>query len=85
MGGEHLADIVGAADIVDHVRGQGMLLGVVLTQPVAAALEVSAREHGLLVNAVAPDVVRLAPPLILTDADLDEVARRWPLAVAGLS
>lgn len=85
VGGERLADIVGAADIVDHVRGQGMLLGVVLTQPVAAALEVSAREHGLLVNAVAPDVVRLAPPLILTDADLDEVARRWPLAVAGLS
>lgn len=51
---------------VDHVRGAGLLIGVVLSQPVARAVEVAARDCGVLVNAVAPGVVRLAPPLILT-------------------
>ncbi|WP_072691164.1 acetylornithine transaminase [Rhodococcus marinonascens] len=53
--------------LVDHVRGAGLLLGVVLTQDVAPAVENSAREAGYLVNAAQPGVVRLAPPLILTD------------------
>jgi acetylornithine/N-succinyldiaminopimelate aminotransferase len=57
--------------LVDHVRGRGLLLGVVLTAPRAREVEVAARRHGLLVNAVAADVIRLAPPLVVTDADVD--------------
>jgi acetylornithine aminotransferase len=53
--------------LVDHVRGAGLLLGVVLTDTKAAAVEAAARDAGFLVNAAAPDVVRLAPPLVLTD------------------
>lgn len=53
--------------LVDHVRGSGLLLGVVLTKPVAAKVEAAARDCGFLINAAAPDVLRLAPPLILTD------------------
>jgi acetylornithine aminotransferase len=82
---ERLRSIVSGSDLVDHVRGRGLLLGVVLRAPVAADVEAAARNQGLIVNAVAPDVVRLAPPLILTDADLDWVAERWPLALAGLT
>ncbi len=52
--------------LVDHVRGAGLLLGVVLTDTVAPAVEAAARDAGYLVNAPAPDVIRLAPPLILT-------------------
>ena len=37
----------------------------------AAAVEAAARTRGLLVNAVKPDVLRLAPPLISTTADID--------------
>lgn len=51
---------------VDRVRGAGLMLGVVLTAPVARELETALRRHGVLVNACAPDVVRLVPPLVLT-------------------
>ncbi len=55
-----------AHPLVSHVRGRGLLLGIVLTQPVAKALAGAAQRAGLLLNAPAPDVIRLAPPLILT-------------------
>ena len=72
--GEHLADSLGDIDspLVAGIRGSGLWRGVVLTQPVAGAVEAAARANGLLVNAVKPDVVRLAPPLIVTDAEVDE-------------
>lgn len=57
--------------LVDHVRGRGLLLGIVLTSAAAKHAETAAREAGYLVNAAAPDVVRLAPPLIVTEAQLD--------------
>lgn len=53
--------------LISHVRGAGLLRGVVLTRPVSAAVEAAARSAGFLVNAPAPDVLRLAPPLILTE------------------
>jgi acetylornithine/N-succinyldiaminopimelate aminotransferase len=63
--------LAGAAPHVRGVRGRGLLLGVELDAPVARAVEVACRERFLLVNAVAPDVVRLAPPLIVTDEELE--------------
>lgn len=74
-----------AGPLVAGVRGRGLLLGVVLTAPVAKDLEAAARTQGLLVNAVAPDVIRLAPPLILSEADVADAAQRWAVAVAGLT
>jgi acetylornithine aminotransferase len=56
--------------LVDYVRGRGLLRGVVLTAPHAKAVETAARDAGFLVNAAAPDVVRLAPPLIITEAQI---------------
>ena len=66
---------------VSGVRGSGALLGVVLTAPVAAALEASLRSAGFLTNAVAPDVLRLAPPLVLTDAQVDAFVAAPPSAL----
>jgi acetylornithine/N-succinyldiaminopimelate aminotransferase len=60
------------------VRGRGALLGVVLTAPVAGELEVGLRAAGFLTNAVAPDVLRLAPPLVLTDAQVDAFVATLP-------
>jgi acetylornithine aminotransferase len=57
--------------LVDHVRGRGLLRGVVLTAPQGKAVETAARDAGFLVNAAAPDVVRLAPPLIITEVQID--------------
>jgi len=56
--------------LISQVRGVGLWRAVVLTAPVAAALEAALRAVGFLVNAVAPDALRLAPPLVITDADL---------------
>jgi acetylornithine/N-succinyldiaminopimelate aminotransferase len=63
------------------VRGRGALLGVVLTAPVAAAVETQLRAAGFLTNAVAADVVRLAPPLVVTDAQLDAFVAALPAAL----
>ena len=57
--------------LIDHVRGRGLLWGIVLTEPRAKDAEAAARDAGFLINAAAPDVIRLAPPLIITEAQLD--------------
>ncbi len=64
--------------LVDHVRGRGLLLGVVLTAPQAKAVENAARDAGFLVNAAAADVVRLAPPLVITDEQIDAFLTALP-------
>lgn len=76
-----------AADLaaVDHprlggVRGLGLLLAIQLTQPVAADVAKAALDAGFIVNAVAPDAVRLAPPLVLSK----EQADTFTLALPGL-
>jgi acetylornithine aminotransferase len=51
--------------LVGGVRGAGLLLGIALRKPVSAAVAKAAQTAGYLVNPVAPDAVRLAPPLIL--------------------
>jgi acetylornithine/N-succinyldiaminopimelate aminotransferase len=57
--------------LIDHVRGRGLLWGIVLSAPRAKDAEAAARDAGFLVNAAAPDVIRLAPPLIITEAQID--------------
>ncbi len=57
--------------LIDHVRGRGLLCGVALSAPRAKEAEVAARDAGFLINAAAPDVLRLAPPLIVTEAQID--------------
>jgi acetylornithine/N-succinyldiaminopimelate aminotransferase len=64
--------------LVDHVRGRGLLRGVVLTAPAAKAVEAAARHAGFLVNAAAADVIRLAPPLVITEAQIDEFLTALP-------
>lgn len=64
--------------LVDHVRGRGLLRGIVLTAPRGKEIEVAARDAGFLVNAAAPDVVRLAPPLVVTDAQIDAFLTAFP-------
>ena len=67
-----------AHPLVDHVRGRGLLCGVVLGAPSAKDLEMAARAAGFLVNAAAPDVIRLAPPLIITEQQIDSFVTALP-------
>jgi acetylornithine/N-succinyldiaminopimelate aminotransferase len=64
--------------LVGHVRGRGLLRGVVLTAPEGKAVETAARGAGFLVNAAAPDVVRLAPPLMITEVQIDSFLAALP-------
>jgi acetylornithine/N-succinyldiaminopimelate aminotransferase len=64
--------------LIDHVRGRGLLCGVVLTAPTAKEVEAAARAAGFQVNAAAPDVVRLAPPLIITEHQIDTFVTALP-------
>ncbi len=57
--------------LIDFVRGAGLLLGIVLTEPLAPQVRQAAQEAGFLVNVPAPDVVRLMPPLNLRDDEVD--------------
>jgi acetylornithine/N-succinyldiaminopimelate aminotransferase len=66
-----------------EVRGAGLLLGIVLGTPVAAQVTVALRDAGFLVNPVQPDVVRLAPPLILTADQADAFLAALPSALDG--
>ena len=54
-------------DALEAVRGRGLWLALVLNDGEPAAVESAAREAGFIVNAIAPDAVRLAPPLVLSD------------------
>ncbi len=63
---------------IDHVRGRGLLCGIALTSPTAKEVEAAARAAGFLVNAAAPDVIRLAPALIITEHQLDTFVTALP-------
>jgi acetylornithine aminotransferase len=82
--GETLASGIVAIDhpLLAGVRGSGLWLGVVLNEPKAPAVNTAAREAGFLVNAVQPDAVRLAPPLILTQAEASEFVAALPAILA---
>ena len=78
--GEHLAAGLRAVGhpLVTDVRGAGLWRAVVLTAEVAPDVEAAARRAGFLVNAVQPDAIRLAPPLILSAAEADEFTAALP-------
>lgn len=81
--GEHLAaSIEGLGHpLVSGVRGAGLMRGVVLTAPVAKHAEAALKERGFLVNAVGADVLRLVPPLVLSQEQADAFVTALPVAL----
>jgi acetylornithine aminotransferase len=78
--GSELKEGIAAIDhpLLAGVRGRGLWLAAVLTSPAAAAVQDAARNAGFLVNAVQPDAVRLAPPLVLTAAQARSLVEALP-------
>jgi acetylornithine aminotransferase len=60
------------------VRGRGLWLAVLLARPAAAAVEAASRQAGFLVNAVQPDAIRLAPPLIVAAGEAERFLAALP-------
>lgn len=72
--------------LVAGVRGRGLLLGIVLEKPVAAQVVTVARERGFIIGTAGANVIRLAPPLIITENQLASFTAALPAildAVAG--
>jgi acetylornithine/N-succinyldiaminopimelate aminotransferase len=71
--------------LVAGVRGAGLLLAIVLRQPVSAQVANAAQESGYLVNNVQPDAIRLAPPLIIDHDQVIGFVKALPAALdAGM-
>ena len=68
--------------LVGGTRGRGLLVGVALTAPVAGDVVAHAMRHGLIVNAANDTTIRIAPPLIIGDAEIDEFETRFARALA---
>jgi acetylornithine aminotransferase len=81
---EHAAEVGAALSAavadprVTEVRGEGLLVGLDLDAKVAPQVVAAAQEAGFIINACAPDRIRLAPPLVLEHSQVEELASAWP-------
>jgi acetylornithine aminotransferase len=63
---------------ISGVRGAGLLLGITLREAVSAKAAAAAQKAGYLINPIQPDVIRLAPPLILDESDAQSFVAALP-------
>ena len=73
QGLQQLAD---AGAPIAAVRGRGLMLAAVLGEPVAARAVRAGLETGVLVNATGAEVLRMVPPLVIDDAQIDSALQR---------
>ncbi|MGZ6744176.1 MAG: aminotransferase class III-fold pyridoxal phosphate-dependent enzyme, partial [Nocardioides sp.] len=76
--GQKLRDGLAADPRVTEVRGQGLLVGLDLDADASAEVFDAALAHGFIVNNPTPRRIRLAPPLVLTEADVTAFLAAWP-------
>ncbi|MDR0592066.1 MAG: acetylornithine transaminase [Bifidobacteriaceae bacterium] len=77
LGARWRADLAKAPG-VKAVRGAGLLIGIVLERPNAPDVVKAAQAAGFLINATGPDILRLAPPLVLTAAQAERFTQALP-------
>jgi acetylornithine/N-succinyldiaminopimelate aminotransferase len=84
--GQKLRDGLAGDSRVTEVRGEGLLIGLDLTEEKSADVAAVALAAGFIVNNPTPRRIRLAPPLVLTEADAAAFLDAWPtiLDKAGL-
>jgi len=75
---DETTDVPGVAE----VRGRGLMLGVVLEQPVAKLVVKHGLEHGVILNAPSDTVIRLTPPLVISDNEIQQAVERLAAAIA---
>lgn len=74
--GRRLRSALSSLPHVVQVRGRGLMLGVVLDSPIAKEVVSDARDRGVILNAPAESVLRITPPLVLSDEECDEGVSR---------
>jgi acetylornithine/N-succinyldiaminopimelate aminotransferase len=78
-----LRELAARHPMVLEVRGQGVMRGLELTVPASDVVD-AARPLGLLANATAKTVLRLLPPLTITESEIDEAVARLDAAMASV-
>jgi len=79
--GQLLSDAASQIPGVTEVRGRGLMLGVVPDEAVAKLVVKHGLEEGLILNAPGDDVIRLTPPLVITDDEIVEAVKRLARAI----
>ncbi|MGV0373461.1 acetylornithine transaminase [Corynebacterium pilbarense] len=79
--GQMLIDAASQIPGVTQVRGRGLMLGVVLDEAVAKLVVKQGLEEGLILNAPGENVIRLTPPLVISDDEIAEAMQRLARAI----
>ncbi|WP_293772988.1 acetylornithine transaminase [uncultured Corynebacterium sp.] len=74
--GQLLRESLDTSPHIMQIRGAGLMLGVVLDKPLAKEAVSAGLKAGLILNAPSASVLRLTPPLVISDEELTEAARR---------
>lgn len=84
--GRQLRELIAGfgSPLIGQLRGAGLLIGVGLTEPVADRLSEAALAEGLIVNAPNESSIRIAPPLIVGDRELDDFRTRFAAALRAV-
>jgi acetylornithine/N-succinyldiaminopimelate aminotransferase len=72
-------------DFIDSPRGMGLMRAVHVSHGLAPVIVAQALEQGLLLNSVAPDTLRMIPPLVLSEKDVDEATVMLDNTLAAVS
>ena len=76
---------VPGGSLLGELRGEGLLIGVGLTEPVGHDIYHAALAHGLIVNAPNDSSIRIAPPLIVGDDEIAGFGERFTRALADVA
>ena len=79
-----LEQLAQSQPLIHHVRGEGLLIAIELTAERAPDISRLGLEEGVLLNATGPTTLRLAPPLIITEAEAQEAIDKISRAMARL-
>lgn len=80
VGVELMAEIA-MIEGIKSVRGAGLLIGVEFSEPVAKKVAAQCEKNGLLVNGNSETVIRLAPPLVITDAEIKKFLKIFTTSI----
>ncbi|WP_255713726.1 acetylornithine transaminase [Subtercola endophyticus] len=70
--------------LIQEIRGHGLLIGLGLSEPIALKLAAAAMDAGLIINAANESSIRLAPPLIIRELEVDIFITRLSVALTAL-
>ncbi|MNQ79775.1 Ornithine aminotransferase [compost metagenome] len=64
------------------IRGQGLMIGIELKQPIRDLSLIAARDHGLLINVTRGQIIRLLPPLTIDEREVGMIVRGLSRAIS---